>query len=96
MPTSHTPASLSQSTSTSTPPRSCAPALPESFPPSLTQLNRIAAVDPDSTAYHAAARKTLRASTNKSPVRSFGGAKAAAESVRRKEHEALINQGLVR
>lgn len=64
------------------------------------QLGRITATDPDSAAYHAAAKKTLRGAGG--PVAgtrsqgAFGGSKAAADALRRKEYEALINQGLAK
>ena len=60
------------------------------------QFGKIAAIDPDSTAYHAALRKTGQAARARSPARQFGGVKGAAEAERKKEYNTMINTGLVR
>lgn len=57
------------------------------------QLDRITAVDPDSTAYHTAMRKT--AAVTRAPGH-FPGIKAQADAIRKKEYEAMINAGLAR
>jgi kinesin family protein 6/9 len=59
------------------------------------QLARVAANDPDSAAYHAARKKAAPLATVRASG-AFGGVKGAADAVRKKEYEALINAGLAR
>ena len=59
------------------------------------QLAQIVANNPDSAAYHAAMRKVGGAVRTASPGR-FGGVKAQADAMRRRELEQAIAAGTVR
>ena len=59
------------------------------------QIERIVASDPDSTAYHAAMRKTSTAAPGAIRTQGqFPGVKGQADAIRRKEQEKMINLGL--
>ncbi len=59
------------------------------------QMARVTASDPDSLAYHAAMRKSTQQAAVRGS-RAFGGEKAAADAIRKREYMQAINAGLVK